>query len=91
MSDVSDLYELVASGFSARVDVISDGQWSAPTPHEDWTVRGRLRAAWGRRRETGAQMLEVVVWDYNNDADAMAALQHQLEEIVHPVGGDRLS
>jgi uncharacterized protein (TIGR03086 family) len=39
MSDVSDLYELVASGFSARVDEISDGQWSAPTPHEDWTVR----------------------------------------------------
>jgi len=58
---------------------------------EDWTVRGRLRAAWGGRRETGAQMLEVVVWDYDNDADAVSALQRQLEEIVHPVDGERVN
>lgn len=49
---------------------------------EDWTVRGRLRAAWRGRREAGAQMLEVVVWNYDHDAEAAAALQRQLEEIV---------
>jgi uncharacterized protein (TIGR03086 family) len=39
MSDVATLYALVASGFSSRVDQISEAQWTAATPHEDWTVR----------------------------------------------------
>lgn len=49
---------------------------------EDWTARGRVRAALRGRREAGAQMLEVVVWDYQDDAEATAALQRGLEEIV---------
>ena len=49
---------------------------------EDWTAQGRIRAALRGRREIGAQMLELVVWGYENDAEARAALQHQLGQIV---------
>jgi exosortase len=49
---------------------------------EDWTPRGRLRAALRGRREIGAQMLEVVVWGYENDEEAAAALQRQLAQII---------
>ena len=49
---------------------------------EDWTPRGRLRAALRGRREIGAQMLEVVVWGYANDEEAAAALQRQLAQII---------
>jgi exosortase len=49
---------------------------------EDWTARGRVRAAMRGRREIGAQMLEVVVWGYDDDVEASAALQRQLEQIV---------
>jgi exosortase len=49
---------------------------------EDWTALGRLRAALQGRREIGAQMLEVVVWGYEQDADADQALQRQLAQIV---------
>ena len=49
---------------------------------EDWTARGRLRAALQGRREIGAQMLEVVVWGYEQDAEADQALQRQLAQII---------
>ena len=49
---------------------------------EDWSARGRLRAALQGRREIGAQMLEVVVWGYEEDADADAALQRQLAQLI---------
>jgi Protein of unknown function (DUF3485) len=49
---------------------------------EDWTPRGRLRAALRGRREMGAQMLEVVVWGYDNDVEAHEALRHELKQIV---------
>jgi exosortase len=54
----------------------------AAAEEEDWTARGRLRAAFRGRREVGAQMLEVVVWGYDNDAAAREALKHQLSSIV---------
>ena len=54
---------------------------------EDWTARGRLRAALNGRREIGAQMLELVVWGYENDEDANAALQRQLAQIIRPRPG----
>lgn len=63
-------------------DARSSYESESAANEEDWTVRGRIRAAWRGRREAGAQMLEVVVWDYNDDSAAAAALQHQLEEIV---------
>jgi exosortase len=49
---------------------------------EDWSARGRLRAALQGRREIGAQMLEVVVWGYEEDAEADAALQQELAQII---------
>jgi exosortase/archaeosortase family protein len=49
---------------------------------EDWSARGRVRSALRGRREVGAQMLELVVWGYQNDAEADAVLSDQLAEIV---------
>jgi len=54
----------------------------AAAEEEDWTARGRLRAALRGRREIGAQMLEVVVWGYEGDEAAHAALQRELQQIV---------
>jgi hypothetical protein len=55
----------------------------AAAEEEDWTARGRLRAVLRGRREIGAQMLEVVVWGYEDDEAAHAALQRELQQIVH--------
>lgn len=49
---------------------------------EDWSARGRVRAALRGRRELGAQMLEIVVWGYEDDAEAAGALQRQLAQII---------
>jgi exosortase len=49
---------------------------------EDWTARGRIRAAWQGKRERGAQMFELAVWGHENDAEAKAALRRELEKIV---------
>jgi len=49
---------------------------------EDWSARGRVRAALRGQREVGAQMLEIVVWDYDDDAAARDALQQELTAIV---------
>ena len=51
---------------------------------EDWTARGRLRAAWQGKRERGARMLELAVWGYDDDPTALAALNQELRKIVHP-------
>jgi exosortase len=50
---------------------------------EDWTAKGRIRAAIRGQREIGAQMLELVVWGYDDDVEAAGALQRQLEQIVN--------
>ena len=55
----------------------------AAANEEDWTARGRVRAAIRGRREIGAQMLELVVWGYSDDEEAAAALRQRLGEIVH--------
>ena len=49
---------------------------------EDWSAKGRVRSALRGRREVGAQMLELVVWGYENDVEADAALTEQLGKIV---------
>jgi exosortase len=51
---------------------------------EDWTARGRVRAALHGRREIGAQMLELVVWGYADDTDAKNALERELARIIQP-------
>src|SRR5438128_2017571 len=54
----------------------------AAAEEEDWSARGRLRAAWRGRREMGAQMLEVVVSGYEDDVKADEALQRRLAQII---------
>jgi exosortase len=49
---------------------------------EDWSARGRVRAALQGRREIGAQMLEVVVWGYQDDAEASEALARELGQVI---------
>jgi exosortase len=68
--------------FYCYVDARSSYKNVAETEEEDWTARGRLRAALRGFREVGAQMLELVVWDYEDDAEANDALQRQLDQIV---------
>ncbi len=55
----------------------------AAAEEEDWTALGRIRAALRGRREVGAQMLEIVVWNYDDDAAANEALEKELAAIVH--------
>lgn len=49
---------------------------------EDWSMRGRVRAALRGQRDIGAQMLELVVSGYQEDKAAEKALYHGLEQIV---------
>jgi exosortase len=55
---------------------------AAAANEEDWSARGRIRAAIRGRRELGAQMLELVVWDYEQDAEAEEALRQRLTEAI---------
>ncbi|MEO8440064.1 MAG: exosortase/archaeosortase family protein, partial [Spartobacteria bacterium] len=50
----------------------------ATAASEDWTARGRLRAAWQGKREIGARMLELAVWGHEDDAQAEAALEREV-------------
>jgi exosortase len=48
---------------------------------EDWTARGRLRAAFKGRPEIGT-VLELAVWGYRDDAEAYDAMQRELRKLV---------
>jgi uncharacterized protein (TIGR03086 family) len=37
--DIIDRYEEAATGFTARLDAVTDDQWANPTPCTDWDVR----------------------------------------------------
>jgi len=37
--DIIDRYEQAATGFTARLDAVTDDQWANPTPCTDWNVR----------------------------------------------------
>jgi exosortase len=63
-------------------DARSSHENVAAAEEEDWTARGRVRAALRGQRETGAQMLEVVVWGYDDDNAASQVLQRQLAQII---------
>jgi exosortase len=54
----------------------------AAAESEDWSARGRLRAALQGRREIGAQMLELVVWGYQDDSEASEALLRELTQLI---------
>jgi len=49
---------------------------------EDWSPRGRLRSALQGRREIGAQSLELIVWGYQDDAEAEQALARELAAVI---------
>jgi exosortase len=49
---------------------------------EDWSFRGRIRTALQGRREIGAQILEIIVWGYEDDNEASAALARELARVV---------
>lgn len=51
---------------------------------EDWSIRGRLRAAREGKREIGARMLELAVWGFEDDAEGRRALISELNKIVRP-------
>ena len=63
-------------------DARSSSPSEASATAEDWTARGRLQAAWRGQRELGARMFELAVWGHEDDAQAKAALQRELEKIV---------
>ena len=39
MADITARYQRAADGFGRRLDLVSDHQWSLPTPCTDWSVR----------------------------------------------------
>jgi len=43
MSEISDRYARRASAFAEKVAAVSDDQWTAPTPCEEWTARDVVR------------------------------------------------
>jgi exosortase len=63
-------------------DARSSYESVAAAESEDWSARGRVRAALQGRREIGAQMLEVVVWGYQDDAEASEALARELGQVI---------
>jgi exosortase len=63
-------------------DARSSYQSEKAANEEDWSARGRIRAALRGRREMGAQMLEVAVWGYEDDASAYQALKAALAQLV---------
>lgn len=62
--------------------------WDGTTPQsgmvdlENWTALGRLDAVRRGKRDVGTQMLEIVVWGYDNDEKAEQAALEQLSKIV---------
>ncbi len=63
-------------------DARSSYENEASAVREDWSFRGRVRAALEGRREIGAQILEIVVWGYEDDGEANKALARELDRVV---------
>jgi exosortase len=63
-------------------DARSSYENAATAVAEDWSFRGRLRTALQGRREIGAQILEIVVWGYDDDKEANDALARELGRVV---------
>jgi exosortase len=63
-------------------DARSSYETTTAAEEEDWSFRGRVRAALQGRREIGAQILEIVVLGYQDDNEANEALQRELARVV---------
>lgn len=55
---------------------------SVAAESEDWSPRGRLRSALQGKRDIGAQMLEIIVWGYQDDTEAHEALARELGQVI---------
>jgi len=62
-------------------DVRSPDGRAFDAEQEDWTARGRLRAAFKGRPEIGA-VLELAAWEYRDDAEAYDVMQRELGKLV---------
>jgi AraC-like DNA-binding protein len=80
--DFSTLTGVPLHVFYCYWDARSSYENLAAAEEEDWTVRGRLRAALRGAREIGAQMLELVVWGYATDSEAHEAARDELGQII---------
>jgi len=67
-------------------DARSSYENAATAAAEDWSFRGRVRTALQGRREIGAQILEIVVWGYEDDTEASDALARELARVVRASG-----
>ncbi len=63
-------------------DARSSYESASTAVEEDWSIKGRVRAALRGQREVGAQMLELAVWGYDSDAEAHAVLEKELDRII---------
>jgi hypothetical protein len=63
-------------------DARSSYESAAAAAEEDWSPRARVRAAFRGQREAGAQMLELAVWGYEDDAAAGQALEQELRNLL---------
>jgi exosortase len=63
-------------------DARSSYENAATAVSEDWSFLGRVRSALRGRREIGAQILEIVVWGYQDDNEASEALARELDRVV---------
>jgi hypothetical protein len=64
-------------------DVRSADGRSFGAAQEDWTARGRMRAAFKGRPEIGA-VLELAAWGYRDDAEAYDLMRRELHKLVRP-------
>ena len=63
-------------------DARSSYETVAAAESEDWSASGRVRAALQGRREIGAQMLEIIVWGYQDDNEASEAIARELSRVI---------
>ena len=57
---------------------------SGPADSGEWNVSGRLRAAWGGKRNLGQRLIEIAVAGLDDFAPAREALARTVQEILRP-------
>jgi hypothetical protein len=55
---------------------------SVAAESEDCSPRGRLRSALQGKRDIGGQMLEIIVWGYQDDTEAHEALAQEVGQVI---------
>ena len=84
--DIIDRYEEAATGFTARLDAVTDDQWTNPTPCTDWDVRELVDHVIAIQRQL-PEGLGVVVDD--GGADVRATWKAVRDGRVHGVARAR--